>query len=238
MRFCLLDPENPPSPSQTTMLNLGWMSAGVNSIFSILLLLVVYKISHFIFSSNTVFKSGYRNWISLFMFGLFMVDLIVGCVSLTSVVMNSHIYQLTSRNDVKQTTLVFMVLQKILFSVIILTQLFEWANYCMFLAFQGNLQGRQIGTMQDMQPQYNKREKCGLYSYMALVLFFAGLHILIEWTEAQFFNLQDEVQKVFKDHPDFKNYDADTLDHLEKYNKQCWSYRFAVYFIYSIIYFT
>ena len=86
-------------------LNYGWVSACINSISCILFCFVYFKLCHVMFT-----KTKSRNWITISLFGLIIVALLVGCISITTVVMNPRVYQLRSRNDVTAASLVFLAL--------------------------------------------------------------------------------------------------------------------------------
>jgi hypothetical protein len=112
------------------VLNLGWICATINSLSTILYCFVYFKMCHIMFTKH---KS--RNWLTISIYLLIMLDLLVGCTATTSVVLENNVYQTTTRASVSNLSIVLLSLQKGLYSVIVLTQIFEWAMLTMFLWF-------------------------------------------------------------------------------------------------------
>ena len=155
-------------------LNLGWICAAINSLSSILFCFVYFKLCHIIFT-----KHQPRNWLTISIYLLIIIDLVVGCGSITSVILQDNVYQTSTRTSVKPFSLVLLSMQKGLFSVIVLTQIFEWSQLTMFLWFQMPRRVK-LEELVGLKNYYNKLEWRYFYLHILVILLYGFFQYLID----------------------------------------------------------
>ena len=152
--------------------NLAWWCALINAYSSVLFCFVFYKLCQIVFSTNLT-----RNWLQILMYSLIICDLIVGCSTYTSIVIQPDVYAQETRHDVGSSTIVLLNIQKILYCAMILTQLFEWKMYIIFITFQSSNKPEELIGL---KKKYNLREKIYFYVFLATILAFGCLQIAID----------------------------------------------------------
>ena len=66
---------------------------------------------------------------------LIVIDILVGCTSIFAIVKNPKIYDSFERENIDNSSIVLLAIQKFMFTILVLTQLLEWGNFIMFLNF-------------------------------------------------------------------------------------------------------
>ena len=86
--------------------NLGWICATVNSYSCIQFCFVYFKLCHIIFG-----RSKSRNWLTIFIYALIIIDLVTGCTVLSSIISQPDIYaEGTKRSSVPNLSIVCLIL--------------------------------------------------------------------------------------------------------------------------------
>lgn len=153
-------------------LDLAWVCSFVNAYTVMLFFFMIFKILHVVFSTN----SG-KNWLTITNFCMVILQQVIGVCVLTSMVSQPYVYDL---NDHKITmfSVVTIAIQKCLYFVILLTQVFEWFMLIMFLKFQKK---NKLEELVSKQRVYNRIEKWCLAGFIGIQLLFFGIFNIQEY---------------------------------------------------------
>ncbi len=132
-----VSPENCIVP---TDINLGIYAALQNGYSILLFLAVFYRVCHMFFNLNV----HSRNWFTITMYSIIIVDLLIGCLVLVTVVGQDGVYDSVTRQGVPILTKVMHLLLKILYAVIILEQPFAWVMYIKIIRVQSRSNYRDL----------------------------------------------------------------------------------------------
>ena len=118
--------------ANASWLNVAWLCASLNGYATILFCIVGYKMFYLFFSRQ---QYNSVNLLVVSIYTLILVDLIVGSLMITSTALRKDIYLDSQRNDFSNFTIQVLKIQKVLYSTLVLTQLFEWLMYINYIKF-------------------------------------------------------------------------------------------------------
>ena len=79
--------------------NLGWICAAINSFSCILFCVVYFKLCRIMFTKNRS-----RNWLTIYIYLLIILGLGVGCMAITSVVLQENVYKTSTLDNISMVS--------------------------------------------------------------------------------------------------------------------------------------
>ena len=126
-----------------------------------------------------------RNWLTIASYSLIITDMVVGCATITCMIVQPNVYDLEN-SSVPAYCHYLILFQKILYSIILLTQIFEWIMYIIYMRYQSKIKLEELAFR---QKEYNRLEKWCLFLFFVVQMVFCSIQCIIDAVQGRFYNI-------------------------------------------------
>jgi hypothetical protein len=111
------------------------------------------------------------------MYLIIIIELISDAGSSVASTLDKNIYNMAKRTQYEPHQILFFLTQKLVYTVMVSTQIFEWFLYSQYIKFQS---GTRTYSLVSKQKEYNSREKKYLCFFVIWLLVLIAFHLMSE----------------------------------------------------------